>query len=186
MEIAEYARELSNTQGHDYSFSGTPKSPYQNLSGNYEPGHSKIQWLKNRNKCNQFVGDVLTLAGLRMPTFKMPDGSEHYMNAERLPREGKFFSRVKNLFDVKPGDIIVIDNLARSGENGAHVEIVSFMDFFDKSLRLIGARKKGAFERDFSRMLAGLRARDASGAFSYGAKDSIVYFLRPKQINPTN
>src|SRR5689334_2576271 len=61
-----------------YAFSNAPLSVNPELSGNTRPGISRPGWLKNVNKCNQFVGDVLFEAGFRVPVNRMGDGSVHY------------------------------------------------------------------------------------------------------------
>lgn len=178
--IAEAARRRAAAYGALYAKDHAPISPYQNLTSNKEPEKSLIYWLRGVNKCNQFVGDVLTKAGFKMPTFKMKDGTEHFFNAERLPRQKKYFDRICKLTEIRQGDLVVIDDLKRKGENGAHVELVSSVDFAKRKVSLIGARKNGAQERD-SAMLGEL-STEVSGAcgFVRSGKKQNIYFLRPK------
>lgn len=178
--IVEQAKERANLYGALYSKNQAPISPYQNLTSNHEPEKSIIFWLRGVNKCNQFIGDVLTNAGFKMPTFVMKDGTEHYLNAERLPKQNKYFDKICNLTEVKAGDVIVIDDLKRKGESGAHVELVSFVDFAKKIMNLIGARSQGAAERE-SLMLSELPL-DGSKlcGFTRTKANQTVYFLRPK------
>ena len=163
------------------------------LTGNTYPEHSRLGWLKNRNKCNQFVGDVLTLAGFAMPTFRMRDGSKHFMHAEALLDQPKFFKQVGR--DVAPGDLLVIDRPGR-GENSAHVEIVTRAGVApDGALQLstIAALATGVSERDRSSWLHGAkwielgrailprgphkRRAEAVGYFQRGTVKA--FFLRP-------
>ena len=132
--LKEAAIERIRLFGRQYAYDVAPRSPHPLLSGNRNPGVSRLNWLKQKNKCNQFVGDVLTDAGFKMPTYTMPNGSKHYVNAEALlkyPRELKVLS-VRQA--PRPGDILLIDYLDKKGENGAHVEIV--IDVKNTSLQL--------------------------------------------------
>lgn len=178
--IAKLAQERAGKYGGLYAKNQAPISPYKNLTSNKEPEKSLISWLRGVNKCNQFVGDVLTKAGFKMPTFKMKDNSEHYMNAESLPKQAKYFDAVCDLKELRAGDLVIIDDLSRKGENGAHVEIVSFVDIARKFLNLIGARKDGAEQRD-SNLLRELFSENCE--FLRPSKNQKVYFLRPKLRN---
>lgn len=168
-DIADAARNRAKQLGSSYAFAAVPTSPYPLLTGNREPNSSGIGWLKNRNKCNQFAGDVLYSSGFVMPTFTMQDGSRHFVNAEALPSRAHYFQRVSGLSAAQPGDLIVFDRYARSGENGAHVEVVTYVD--QSKLYLTGARKDGASERDHSYLLN-------SG---YRNPAEQIFVLRPKQ-----
>lgn len=181
--IKNYAIERSRQYGFDYAFQKAPRSPMHNLSGNKRPGETQIRWLKNRNKCNQFVGDVLTLSGFEMPTFKMLDGSLHYMNAERLPEQKKYFQKLSKLELVRAGDVLVVDDLSAKGENTAHTEIVTQVDFDKRQMRTTGARKAGAFEKDFSKVFAGLSFQEEVGAFKHPFKHAKIFFLRPIRLS---
>lgn len=181
--IAQSAIRRSVNFGFDYAFNGAPSSPLVGLSGNKRPGETQVRWLKDRNKCNQFVGDVLTNSGFVMPTFTMIDGTLHYMNAERLPGQSRHFDKRLSLDSVEKGDVIVIDKQSRRGENGAHTEIVTSVDTLTQTMSLTGARKKGAFERDFSSVFMHLKETSEAGVFLHPFEDSKVYFLRPKMRN---
>jgi hypothetical protein len=178
--IAKIARDRASKLGGLYAKNQTPISPYANLTSNKEPEKSLLYWLRGVNKCNQFVGDVLTKAGIKMPTFVMKDGTEHYVNAERLPKQNKYFDKICKLSELRAGDIVVIDDLKRKGESGAHVELVSFVDYAKKIMSLIGARKDGAQERE-SMMLNELSDESAiKCGFTRHKKNQEIYFLRPK------
>lgn len=154
--IAAAAQKLGVYSGRFYARDEAPPSPYAGLSGNSQPGRSRLWWLKGLYKCNQFLGDVLTLAGLRMPTYRMPDGSEHYFNAEALLKRPGDFGSITALSDIRPGDIVLID-WSESGENGAHLEIVAEIDLSAQRLRTWGAHKDGAALQDFSWLFRGAR-----------------------------
>lgn len=152
--IAAIARELSRYDSTAYAKANAPRSPHPELTGNREPGVTRLRWLAGLNKCNQFVGDVLTWAGLLMPTYRMPDGSKHYMHAEALPRQSSHFTRVTSINDMLPGDLLVLDWAGR-GENGAHVEIVTAIDHAAQRIWTTGARRSGATEAELSAHFAG-------------------------------
>jgi hypothetical protein len=177
--IGNLALSRSDRFGADYSYTKAPSSPLASLSGNVAPGETKVSWLRNRNKCNQFVGDVLTLSGYEMPTFRMIDGSEHYMNAEALPGQDRYFNLVSEIGSIRAGDVLVVDSLSKRGENGAHTEIVTKVDHDRGQMRTTGARKSGAAERDFSKVFAGLSPSEAEGSFKHPFEHANVFFLRP-------
>jgi hypothetical protein len=162
-----------------YSFAGSPLSPHPEITGNAQPGFSRPRWLFQRYKCNQFVGDVLYEAGLKMPTFTMPDGSLHYMNAERLPRQESYFKTLTNPFQIRPGDLIVSNNLAVNGENGAHVEIVVSIEEPGRYVTA-GALKQGATLRSYPANLHQLPYDRTRRGWITGDNRS-VHLLRPKR-----
>ncbi len=177
------ARERKETHGTEYAKPNAPRSPMPELTSNKHPNRSILTWLRNRNKCNQFVGDVLTLAGLAMPTFRMRDGSKHFVNAEALPAQTDYFERRIRAADIAPGDLLVVDSPGR-GENTAHVEIVSSVQVKEPvQLSTIGAIPTGVAETDRSTLL-----RDGSwsdrGFLRRGATKS--FFLRPRLALPQN
>ena len=186
--IVQEARERQRQQGIGYAKANSPKSPFRGLTGNQQPEISVLSWLKNRNKCNQFVGDVLTKAGLGMPTFRMPDGTKHFMHAEALPNQRNYFERRNHPHEIVPGDLMVIDTPG-VGENTAHVEIVT--EFRDagtqgvESMRLstIGAIVEGVVERDRSQLLRGAAWENGDGDGGFFRKGSIkTFFLRPLAV----
>lgn len=173
------ARDRGRRLGAGYAKSAAPTSPMPELTGNSHPGRSLLGWLKNRNKCNQFVGDVLTLAGYAMPTFRMRDGSKHFMHAEALINQPHYFERVGR--EVAPGDLLVIDRPGR-GENSAHVEIVTGAHRSTDtptSLTTIGALNMGVTEQDRAPMLKGARWNKKGGYFERGTLKA--FFLRPRK-----
>lgn len=173
--IAKGAAQRVAKDGPNYAYDAAPTSPYKNLSGNKNPGVSRPSWLANNNKCNQFVGDALTQAGVKMPTYKMTDGTEHYMNAERLPHAKGFFDRVTDMKDVKVGDVIVIDYPGK-GESTAHTEVVTGIN----PLRTTGAHSDGAYEMDRTNYMDGAQYNPANRNWQLNGND--VYFLRPTQL----
>lgn len=174
-DIAEAARNRVVSHGAEYAFGTAPTSPYPNLSGNTLPGQTRVAWLASQNKCNQFVGDVLTDAGMQMPTFLMADGSEHYANAEALPRFGRHFDRVTSKAALQPGDVIVIDHPA-IGESTAHAEIVVATT---PELMTVGAHSGGASESDFG--FPAERRFVRSGRYWEMSDGDRIYVLRPKR-----
>ena len=123
------------------------------------------------NKCNQFVGDSLTQAGLQAPTVRMADGSKHYSRAETWPAREDLFDRITDPAAVRVGDVVVRD-YPTNGEGGAHVEVVTGLNPF----RTTGAHADGAYEVQ-SDWLAGAQFNAANRSFSSGGND--VYVLRP-------
>lgn len=173
--VARAAEVIFRERGYEYSKASAPRSPHPELSGNKIPMHSRLSWLVGRAKCNQFVGDALFEAGFEMPTFRMKDGSKHYMNAERLPTQTLHFERVVTKAGVRPGDLMVIDYTKRAGENGAHVEIVHSFDVGSRSLITLGAQGDGVAARERNPWLSGTHSTDGSWVVE-GAR---IYFLRP-------
>lgn len=180
--IKNAALDRVATDGPGYAWDAAPTSPYKNLSGNKVPGESRPSWLKNNNKCNQFVGDALTQAGLKMPTYKMTDGTEHYVNAERLPEYRGHFDRVTDPADIRPGDVFVLD-YPGTGESTAHTEVVTSFDPATGTLRSAGAHSDGAYEKDQSQLLQGAQLNPGGGYWESGGDK--FYILRPKMLaNP--
>ena len=107
---AQAALDRATAQGGNYAKSESPTSPLANLSGNDQPGVTQPRWLQNKNKCNQFVGDALTQAGVEAPTVSMgPGKGVHYQRAETWPNRNDLFDRVTDPNDIRPGDVIVRD-----------------------------------------------------------------------------
>lgn len=177
VHVVDEARRLARLEGRTYALNAAPVSNDARLSGNRAPGVTTLEWLRGRNKCNQFVGEVLTRSGLAMPTWTMADGSLHFRHAEALPDASSHFVRRTRLADVRPGDLIVVDASATRGEDGAHVEIVSAIDSAGRMLMTVGARADGARERDSSGWLKGLAPVSGGGAFR--GSGATYYFLRP-------
>ena len=144
--IAAHALERARTHGHSYAKHNAPTSPLAGLSGNRVPEYTEIKWLRGLDKCNQFVGDVLTLSSWEMPIYYMADGSKHYRNAEQLPKERNHFKKITSLSAIQLGDLVVLDWPQR-GESGAHVEIVTSLNPVTGDLFLTGASANGARER---------------------------------------
>ena len=149
LTVAQVARLMGRELGSDYAKENAPRSPNPLITGNHQPGVSRLEWLRGRSKCNQFIGDVLTLAGFETPLHRMADGSFHYALAEELPRAGDYFEPVRDPRHLRSGDIIIVD-YPRGGENGAHAYVVISYD--QKNSRLIGlsAESRGVRERDIS------------------------------------
>lgn len=182
--IHRAAMDRVASDGPGYAFDSAPTSPYANLSGNRIPGESRPGWLKKNNKCNQFVGDALTQAGVSMPTFKMADGTEHYVNAERLPNYKNHFDRITDPNQIKPGDVFVVDYPA-VGESTAHTEVVTSFDPATGKLMSAGAHHDGAYEKDQTSILRGATLNQAEGHWERGGNK--IYILRPKKLaNPVS
>lgn len=176
--ITDAAIQIANERPADYAKDSAPRSLNPDLSGNKMPMQTRLGWLAGRWKCNQFVGDAMYEAGYRMPTLRMPDGSLHYMNAERLPAQKSHFDLITDRKAVRPGDLLVIDYHRGSGEDGAHVEIVGASGAKPGDLITVGAGKDGASLRERSGILS-----SASASGTFWANDSArVYILRPKML----
>ena len=174
-DIALIAVALAREQGADFAFSAAPRSAFRELSGNQIPDLSRLEWLRNRYKCTQFVGEALIRAGFKMPTFRMNDGSVHFMNAELLPHQSQYFARITDLNAIQPGDLMIVDYAGR-GENSAHAEIV--LCAANQRLQTVGAHRDGAKIKDNSHLLSLLRYNQASK--NWVLNDSKIYVLRPK------
>lgn len=161
-----------------YAFANAPTSPLANLSGNKTPGVSRPSWLKNNNKCNQFVGDALTQAGMKMPTFRMTDGTEHYVNAERLPTYTKHFDRITDPQQIRPGDVFVLDYPGR-GESTAHTEVITGYDKATGEMKTTGAHGDGAYEMNRGKWLESM-TYDAANKRWTDPSGNHFYILRPK------
>jgi hypothetical protein len=178
-KIAKAAAGRVAADGPNYAWEKAPTSPFANLSGNRVPGQSRPAWLADNNKCNQFVGDALTAAGMKMPTYKMADGSEHYMNAEKLPQQSKFFDRITDPQQIRAGDVFVMD-FPGSGESTAHTEVITGFDKATGSMKSTGAHADGAYEKDRGNILADYTYDPARKCWNNGSTD--LYILRPKQM----
>ena len=171
--IAKAAADRAQGDSAGYAYENAPTSPFAQLSGNTTAGTTRPGWLANQNKCNQFVGDALTAAGVRMPTFPMSNGTEHYMNAEKLPFQFDYFDRIVSTEDIKTGDVIVVD-YPGAGESTAHTEIVTGVD----PLRTTGAHNDGAHEKDWSDLFDNTAPNAAERCWDSPDGDKI-YVLRP-------
>ncbi|PZR12682.1 MAG: hypothetical protein DI536_13960 [Archangium gephyra] len=134
---------------------------------------SQPGWLKNNWKCNQFVGDSLTQAGVKAPTWAMADGTVHYASAEKWPSFTNLFDRITDPTQMKPGDIVVRD-YPGSGDATAHIETVTSVEPF----KSIGAHRDAAYEQAGENWTAGGTYNPARRNFEVGGNE--VYILRPK------
>jgi hypothetical protein len=134
-------------------------------------------WLKNNNKCNQFVGDALTQAGMKMPTYKMTDGTEHYVNAERLPQFTKHFDRITDPAQIRPGDVFVYD-YPSTGESTAHTEVITGYDHATGDFKTTGAHGDGAYEMNRPAWMKNMIYDATNKSWSDGS--NTLYILRPK------
>lgn len=175
--IKKAAIDRAAADKEGYAFDNAPTSPLKTLSGNKTPGVSRPSWLKNNNKCNQFVGDALTQAGMTMPTYTMTDGSKHYVNAENLPKQTRHFDRITDPAQIRPGDIFVYD-YPGSGLSSAHTEVITGYDKTTGQMKTTGAHSDGAYEMDRGNWLGGMTYDAANKRWNDGG--SHVYILRPK------
>jgi len=181
--IAAAARDRLRRMGEEYGVAGAPTSPHPRLSHNRDPGVTRLGWLRGQWKCNQFVGDALTQAGLAMPVHRMPDGSVHYMQAEALPHQPRYFSRITALEQLRTGDLVVLDFPGR-GAGTAHAEIFSEVRHRRGGIRSIGAHREGASEEPGWRSIGdwheGLRAAAFDGEERRWEHPGVtIYLLRP-------
>jgi hypothetical protein len=146
--VANAAKERAVSQRNNYAFDNAPTSPLVGLTSNTNPGETEISWLRNRNKCNQFVGDALVQAGYKVPTNVMRDGSLHYKAIEQFPEEEAFFERVTDFCDIKPGHVLVIDH-PMTGESTAHGEIIADVNYQTGRIKSFGAHEDGAYKKTF-------------------------------------
>jgi hypothetical protein len=172
-EIARAAADRVAADGPRYAYDQAPTSPLPGLSGNTTPGVTRPAWLEQRNKCNQFVGDALTKAGVKAPTVTMVDGSLHYARAETWPARTDLFNRVTSESDIKVGDIIMRDDTSGTGEGSAHIEVITGLN----PMKTTGAHDNGAYERQ-GNWLARATYSPTSQTWIRGNDE--IYVLRPK------
>jgi hypothetical protein len=173
LRIAKAALDRLQRSGREYAKASAPTSPNSRISGNRKPTQTKLVWLKDRNKCNQFVGDVLTDSGFAMPLNKMKDGTFHYASAESLTTKTAQFREI-SIKQARVGDLAVFD-WAKEGENGAHVQVITKIDLNRNKLELTGAGKLGAQTSDYSTLLSHGQLNQ-----SWMEKNNAeVYLLRP-------
>ncbi|MBT4539952.1 hypothetical protein HOC35_00415 [Candidatus Woesearchaeota archaeon] len=155
--VASAAFNRVDTEGPNYAFPNIPTCPLPGLTSNPEPGVSRPRWLRNRNKCNQFVGDALIQAGYDVPTNLQRNSiTVHYKAIEDFPHElpdpitneGGYFIRITEFCNIRPGHIMVIDH-PREGESTAHGEVISEVDYRTKKIRSYGAHGDGAYIKPF-------------------------------------
>jgi hypothetical protein len=172
-EIARAAGERVASDGPRYAYDEAPTSPLAGLSGNAHPGVTRPDWLEQRNKCNQFVGDALTQARVKAPTVTMDDGSLHYARAEAWPARSDLFDRVTSASDIKIGDVVMKDYTSSTGTGSAHIEVVTGVN----PMKTTGAHDTGAFEQQ-GNWLAGATYNSTSQTWIRGTDE--IYVLRPK------
>jgi len=171
--IVSAGMDRAARHGPSYAKDQAPVSPHPLLTGNRKPGTTVLTWLKDHWKCNQFVGDALTQAGVKAPTFKMADGSLHYAPAEKWPVFHNLFERLTDPAKMQVGDVLVRD-YPSSGDATAHVEIVTSVSPF----KSVGAHIDGAYEVEGASWLEGGTYNPSKRAFDVGG--NTVYILRPK------
>lgn len=177
-KVKKAALDRAAADKEGYAYSNAPTSPFKNLSGNKTPGVSRPSWLKDNNKCNQFVGDALTQAGMKMPTYTMTDGTEHYVNAERLPQFTKHFDRITDPSQIRAGDVFVKD-YPGTGESTAHTEVITGYDHATGDFKTTGAHGDGAYEMNRPAWLKDMTYDAANKRWSDGSGNHL-YILRPK------
>ena len=172
--IAQAAADRVASDGPGYAYGSAPTSPLAELSGNAIPGQTRPAWLEDKNKCNQFVGDALTQAGVKAPTVTMANGSLHYARAETWPSRSDLFDRITDPSQIKVGDVIVRDRPG-AGTSTAHIEVITGVS----PLKTTGAHQGGAAE-ETGDWLAGTTYNAANRSFTDGADE--LYVLRPKEL----
>lgn len=177
--VAKNALDIIQKDGSLYSKAATPTSINPLISGNALPGKSRLSWLSGRNKCNIFIGEALTRAGMATPMYKMNDGTYHYVNAENLPKYRSYFHILKNKKDIRPGDIMIVDYKFARSENGAHAEVVTNCDYRKDYLQTAGAHKDGAYLKNNSGIYKKIGENLSTENFLINICAN-VYFLRPK------
>lgn len=175
--IVASALERIARDGPGYALDAAPTSPHPQLTGNQHPERTRLGWLEGYNKCNQFVGDVLTQAGVAFPTHRMPDGSRHYVAAEQVLHHPEAFARVGALRDARPGDVLLVD-LPGRGDSRAHLEVLVAVapdgqSFVSAGAHVDGASVGTAYVDDL------LRARYDARTRSYVSGDTRYHLLRP-------
>jgi hypothetical protein len=137
-----------------------------------------------RTKTSVFAGDVLTLAGFAAPTHEVRgwDGSigREYRDAGRWPREAAYFTLVSDLWQVRPGDLVVI----HPADGRAQVEVVTDVAFTAGGpvILTMGARERG-LEEDFmygDGLCAAARSGDGFLLRAPGGPDVPVHVLRAR------
>jgi hypothetical protein len=172
-KIVSAGLDRAARHGPLYGFQQAPVSPNPQLTGNRAPGTTVLGWLKDNWKCNQFVGDALTQAGVKAPLFKMADGSFHYAPAEKWPGFTNLFDRITDASKMQVGDVLIKD-YPSTGDATAHVEIVTSVNPF----KSVGAHWDGAYQKEGASWLDGGTYNASKRAFDVGG--DTVYILRPK------
>ena len=172
-QIVAAALDRAAKHGPSYGKPNVPVSPHPLLTSNRQPGVTKLAWLQDHWKCNQFVGDALTQAGVQTPLYKMQDGSYHYAPAEKWPTFTNLFDRVSDPAKMQVGDIVVRD-YPGSGDATAHIEIVTSLQPF----KTTGAHMDAAYEQQGENWTSGGTYNPSTRAFDVGS--NTVYVLRPK------
>jgi len=172
-KIVSAALDRAAKHGPSYGKPNYPVSPNPLLTSNRQPGVTPLTWLKDHWKCNQFVGDSLTQAGVQTPLYKMQDGSYHYAPAEKWPTFSNLFDRVTDPAKMQVGDVVVRD-YPGSGDATAHIEIVTSVNPFKST----GAHMDAAYEQQGENWTSGGTYNPSTRAFDVNG--NTVYVLRPK------
>lgn len=192
--VKDAALALIRSDGAGYAYDACPKSTeHPRLRGNVPGGTDRLGWLGNNNKCNVFVCESLTRAGFEVPLVQHPGNVAHYQIAEQLPHSPQYFERLRDLAQVRIGDVIVNDYPGRGGST-AHTEVITGLER-DASGRITrletaGAHADGAYTKDWTDLLLGL-SHQRNGRFNTypddgrpEAEQGGTYFLRPKLRRP--
>ncbi|MHB8876818.1 MAG: hypothetical protein ACYC8T_24240 [Myxococcaceae bacterium] len=177
-QLAAAAADRVTRFGATYGKDQACVSPNPKLTANLVPNSTKLAWTKGVWKCNQFVGDVLTQAGVKTPTYSFGQGknqSVHYVEAEKWPQYPNLFDRVTDASEIQLGDILVKD-YPDAGEAGGHIEVVTGLN----PLRTTGAHYDRAYEsgNGWLRSPAYFDAKKRCWHNDNGGLD--LYVLRPK------
>ena len=169
--VAEDAAAPGETLG--WALMGTAKCANPALSSPTYAG-------PNAWKCNVFAGEAFYRAGLPFPL----NSQAHYVPANDLPSESRFFQPVAKLDDVRPGDLISIH---RQGDSG-HVEIVTGVERGRNgevvSVSSVGAHAGGSAEDDGTAVPLTAAARTNGGLATVQLGSETYRVLRPMAPPP--
>jgi hypothetical protein len=131
-------------------------------------------------KCNVFVGEAFYRAGLPFPL----NSQHHYVPADDLPAQTRFFQPVAKLADIRPGDVIAIHRDRDSG----HLEIVTGVERGPSgevvNIRSAGAHSGGSAEGDGTAIPLVAAAQTNGGLATVQDGSVIERVLRPMAPPP--
>lgn len=179
-----------------YRGSETTLSPNRMHGGRRrEDGLIQTRYVGGDYTCNIFVGDVLYRAGFVPPSHHGGGTNgegpwEHYVGAEKW-WQSPHLTRVSRE-EMRPGDILVIDNRRSAGSGGGHLEIVTEIEHDEggSPTRVVsmGARwaNNGIVEDEerASMLLEAVKKDDGKRGLRYHFESEIddreLFILRPR------
>ncbi len=155
--------------GPSYAVAASAFSPNPKFPGNAHPDATALGSTKGVWKCNMFVGDVLSAAGLKPPQY----GDGWYALSQEWHGYTDRFTVIAAA-KAQPGDVLTIDRGAtKESEGGGHAVVLASTIRADGSYECYGATRDGACKT--TRNIH----TDTQGVDDQGQPYK-VYVLRPK------